>query len=200
MPENQHARPPQVRSFPLLGLCLVIASVVFAAMFGRVSYGQSRPDQYQIEATYLYDFTKFVTWPAQGNVEPKPFGICVLGEDPFGQRLDAVLVGEHVGARSLFARRIAKLQESTDCQIVFVAASERGHLKEILATLDDASILTVSDVPDFSQRGGMIQFVLKEDKVRFEVNLKKASEAHLTLSSDLLNVALAVRRDYQPGQ
>src|SRR5579863_8320665 len=72
MPENQHARPPQVRSFPLLGLCLVIASVVFAAMFGRVSYGQSRPDQYQIEATYLYDFTKFVTWPAQGNVEPKP--------------------------------------------------------------------------------------------------------------------------------
>jgi hypothetical protein len=161
---------------------------------------QAKPDEYQIEATYLYDFTRFVAWPTQTSTQNQPFGICVLGTDPFGRELDAVLAGGHVGNRSLVAKRISKPQQTSECQILFVSASEEGRLNEILTALDRSSVLTVSDIPQFSQRGGMIQFVLDGGKVRFEVNLSKAGDAGLTLSSDLLRVALAVRRHSQPGQ
>jgi len=72
-------------------------------------------------------------------------------------------------------------------------------LKEILVALDESSILTVSDMPAFSRRGGMIQFVLEGDKVRFEINLTKAETAKLTLSSELLKVATTVRRNARQG-
>ncbi len=68
-----------------------------------------------------------------------------------------------------------------------------------MRSLDKAGVLTVSDIPQFSQRGGMIQFVVVGNKVRFEVNLTSAQDAGLTLSSDLLKVAVAVRKSPQPG-
>jgi hypothetical protein len=161
---------------------------------------QSKPSQYQIEATYLYNFSRFVAWPQQASTaKGGAFGICVLGTDPFGPSLDTILSGENVGGRMLIARRISKAQDASGCQILFVAASEETRLGDILQALDDSSVLTVSDIPEFSKHGGMIQFVMAGDKVRFEVNLKKASDAGLTLSADLLKVAVAVRRDPQPG-
>jgi hypothetical protein len=81
-----------------------------------------------------------------------------------------------------------------DCRVLYISASEDGRLKEILAGLDKSGVLTVSDIPQFSQRGGMIQFVLVGNKLRFEVNLTNAQTAGLTLSSDLLKVAVAVRK------
>ena len=186
---GRQAHTPAAR---LLAVLMCSASLLFA---------QTKPSQYQIEATYLYNFSHFVSWPAQGAAaQSGAFGICVLGEDPFGTALDAILSGENVDGRVLVARRIAKAQQASDCHILFVSSSEEPRLNNILEMLDDSSILTVSDIPEFSRRGGMIQFVMAGDKVRFEVNLKKASDAGLTLSSDLLKVAVSVRRDAQPGE
>jgi len=72
-------------------------------------------------------------------------------------------------------------------------------LKEILTSLGTASVLTVSDLPEFVRRGGMVQFVLEGNRVRFEVNLATAEHAGLTLSSELLKVATNVRRTGQLG-
>jgi len=82
---------------------------------------------------------------------------------------------------------------------VFVSSSETNRLKDILAALDKANILTVSDIPQFSKLGGMIQFVLDGNKIRFEVNLTAAENAGLTLSSELLKVATAVRKTPESG-
>jgi YfiR/HmsC-like len=163
--------------------------------FPSISYGQhSKPDEYQIKAVYLYNFSRFVVWPRQIVMSRNDsFAICVLGRDPFGPALDKTLVGENVEGKNLVARRLAKPEEAGACQILFVSVSEEDRLKEILAVLDKTSVLTVSDIPRFSQRGGMIQFVLEGDKVRFEVNLTNATQNGLTLSSDLLKVAVAVR-------
>ncbi len=192
---NRESTPPRAPfthvSRYLVGLSLFLVPLCTGLLYGQ----QVKPDEYQIEATYLYDFTRFVAWPSQAGAENKPFGICVLGQDPFGGELDTVLAGEHIGNRTLVAKRISKPQETSECQILFVSASEEGHLKEILDVLDGSSVLTVSDIPRFSEQGGMIEFVLNKGKVRFEVNLRKASDAGLTLSSDLLRVALSVRRD-----
>jgi len=119
----------------------------------------------------------------------------VLGEDPFGTVLDTTLSGENIQGNTLVAKRISKPEDAAGCKIVFVSNSEENRLKEILAAFDGTDILTVSDIHNFSRRGGMIQFVLEGGKVRFEVNVTNAANAGLTLSADLLQVALAVRRE-----
>jgi hypothetical protein len=156
---------------------------------------QSRPSEYEVKAVYLFNFSRFVGWPPQSPpATSNSLFICVLGKDPFGSALDAALAGENVSGKSVVARRVAQPQEAAGCGVVFISASEESHLKDVLAALEKSSVLTVSDIPKFSQRGGMIQFVLQGDRVRFEVNLATAAEAGLTLSSDLLKVAVAVRR------
>jgi len=161
---------------------------------------QPKASEYQVKATYLYNFGRFVQWPptsvaAQGD----SFPICVIGQDPFGPALDAILAGEAIDGRSVVARRVTKSQEAAYCRVLYISSSEEGRLKELLVGLDKAGVLTVSDIPQFSQRGGMIQFVLTGNKIRFEVNLTNAQTAGLTLSSDLLKVAVAVRKSPQPG-
>jgi hypothetical protein len=97
------------------------------------------------------------------------------------------------------AKRVVKPQDAVNCRVLYISLSEDSRLKELLAALDKAGVLTVSDIPQFSQRGGMIQFVVVGNKIRFEVNLTSAQDAGLTLSSDLLKVAAAVRKTSQPG-
>ncbi len=160
----------------------------------------SRPNEYQVKAAYLYDFSRFVEWPSQpGNDRKDAFAICVLGKDPFGPALDAALAGEMRAGQNLIARRISNMQDALACRILFISTSEQDRLKEILTAMNKASVLTVSDIPQFSERGGMIEFVLKDDKVRFDVNLASAMDAGLTVSSDLLKVALKVRRSARSG-
>lgn len=156
---------------------------------------QSKPGEYQVKAVYLYNFSRFVEWPAQKiPANNNSFAICVLGKDPFGSALDATIAGESIGGKGVIVRRISKPGEALDCQIVFVSASEGKQLKEDLAALN-AGVLTVSDIPGFSERGGMIQFVADGDKIRFEVNLSNATDSGLVLSSDLLKVAVVVRKN-----
>jgi uncharacterized protein DUF4154 len=161
---------------------------------------QSKPSEYQVKATYLYNFGRFVKWPA-GLPAGKgdSFPVCVLGRDPFGPILDSTLAGEALEGKPVAIRRIAREQDAADCRILFVSSTEEHHLKEILAAIDQAGILTVSDIPGFSRRGGMIQFVMEGDRVRFEINLATAESARLVLSSELLKVAAAVRRNARSG-
>ena len=87
-----------------------------------------------------------------------------------------------------------KPQDAVSCRVLYISSSEDSRLKEILAALDKSGVLTVSDIPQFSQRGGMIEFTLQGNNVRFEVNLAIAENTGLTLSSELLKVAVTVRR------
>ena len=174
----------------------VAALAVLLAGFGGVAPAafaqQNKPGEYQVKAVYLYNFAKFIDWPP-GAEKNSPFTVCVLGRDPFGSVLDETLAGDSVGSRKPVARRIASAAE-TKCEILYISASEAGRVKQVLASIDKPGILTVSDVPDFTANGGMIQFVLMDNKIRFEVNLAAAEKAGLTVSSQLLKVATAVRK------
>jgi hypothetical protein len=161
---------------------------------------QARASEYQVKATYLYNFARFVEWPAKiATAKSDSFTICVLGQDPFGPALDAIVAGETIGGKVVLARRVLKPQDAVSCRVLYISSSEDSRLKEILVAFDKAGVLTVSDIPQFSQRGGMIEFVQESNKIRFEVNLASAEGAGLTLSSELLKVATTVRRNSQPG-
>jgi len=177
---------------------MVIAWTFFTAT-GLLAQ-QPKPSEYQVKAASLYNFGRFVKWPA-GVAAGKSdsFAVCVLGQDPFGSTLDSTLAGEALDGKPVVIRRIARPQDAADCRILFVSSTEEHHLKEILAATDQASVLTVSDIPGFSRRGGIIQFIAEGDRVRFEINLSRAESARLILSSELLKVAAAVRRSPRSG-
>lgn len=171
-----------------------ITVMLWLPLASSSALGQQRPSEFQVEAAYLYNFGRFVEWPMKGTTaQSSTFTICVLGEDPFGQALDATLAGETIGKQRVAARRISSPQMSSDCQILFISSSEAKRLNKIIETLDKSAVLTVSDIPQFSQHRGMIQFVLEGNRIRFEVNLSATQRAGLTLSSELLKVATAVR-------
>ena len=180
----------------------VIALVGMVAIFGSLgmSAQKSKPREFEVKATYLYNFARFVEWPTTAAVaKSDSFPICVLGQDPFGPALDTIVAGETIGGKAVLAKRVLKPQDAVSCRVLYISLSEETRLREVLAGLDKAAVLTVSDIPQFSQRGGMIQFVQESNKIRFEVNLASAEDAGLTLSSELLKVAVLVRKNSQPG-
>jgi hypothetical protein len=161
---------------------------------------QSRPGEYQVKAAYLYNFGRFIEWPPKvAAAKSDSFTICVLGQDPFGSTLTATLADEAIKGKNVVAKRIAGPEDAVNCRILFISSSEADRLKQILSTLNDASVLTVSDLPLFSKQGGMVQFTMEGNRVRFEVNLARAERAGLTLSSELLKVAINVRKTAQVG-
>jgi YfiR/HmsC-like len=195
LPQSVRARCPRR---PLIYAAAV--SLVWGLMAASCLWGQGpKPTDYDVKAVYLYNFGRFVEWPARVTIKNDSFTVCVLGQDPFGSALDTALAGESIGGKSVAAKRISTPQEAASCQILFMSSAEESRLSRIIEALDKGAVLTVSDMPQFSQRGGMIQFVLEGKRVRFEVNLTAVQRAGLTLSSELLKVATTVRRNPSPG-
>jgi hypothetical protein len=118
----------------------------------------------------------------------------VLGADPFGSALDAIVRGKLIGDQQVAIKRILGAAESHDCRIVFVSTSEEGRVPAILKALEGTGIVTVGRGPQFTRRGGMIAFTSQDKKVRFIVNLAAADAANVRLSSQLLRVAVSVEK------
>ena len=150
-------------------------------------------DEYQVKAAFLYNFAKFVEWsPSSFATASAPIRICVLGRNPFGRDLSEVTDGKTVNGRKFLVDQVADLQLARSCHIVFVSSSEKGQLKRIVEGLQGTDALTVGDSKAFIEQGGMINFVLENDRVQFEVNHKATEMAGIKVSSKLLNVAKRV--------
>lgn len=146
--------------------------------------------EYQVKAVFLFNFARFVDWPAVTFVDPNaPFTLCIYGADPFGGDLDAVVRGEAVAGRPITVRRMRQQRDFRDCQILYIARDAEGELDEILAALDHRGTLTVSDIDSAAKRGVMIRMMTVRGKIRLSVNVEAARAARLTISSNLLRSA-----------
>jgi hypothetical protein len=169
----------------------VVVALFVAAGLGGVRAAPTRTStEYAVKAAFLYNFAKFVDWPDAPS--QADFVLVVLGEDPFGPVLDDLLRDKKVMQRPFAVRRVRALQEPPRADIVFIGSSEAGRLSEILSRLEGTSILTVSEADDFVRRGGMVGLQLKDDVVRFDVNLGQVKRARLRMSSQLLRLARTV--------
>jgi hypothetical protein len=149
--------------------------------------------EYQVKAVFLFNFAEFVEWPPQSfPSDQSPLVIGILGDDPFGSYLDEAVKGERINNRPIVIQRYARVEDATACEILFISKSEDDRLDKILSGLKGRSILTVGDMDDFSQRGGMIRFVMANSKVRLKINITAAKAANLTISSKLLRPAEVV--------
>jgi hypothetical protein len=161
---------------------------------GSAQAQQARPTESQVKAAYLFNFGKFIRWPDARSGADDTLDICVLGKNPFGRVLDDTVKGETIGSRKVVARIFPDIRDASGCRILFVSPSEEGHLAGILSAAKQMGALTVSDIPHFVERGGMIEFVVQDERIRFAVNAIPVEEAGLTVSSELLKVATRVMR------
>ncbi len=153
-------------------------------------------DEYQVKAAFLYNFVKFVEWPAQAFKSPKePITIGVIGRDPFRGALEEAIQGKVVAGRTLAVRFLPESATDCECQVIFVAVSERKRFSSILGKLKSSGVLTVGEASGFASEGGVINFRVEKGKVRFEINVDAAAEGHLKLSSRLLALAEIVRSE-----
>jgi uncharacterized protein DUF4154 len=151
---------------------------------------QVRAEASDVQAVFLFNFAQFVEWPPDAFSGPKdPLVIGVLGDDPFGSVLDETVHGETVRGRPFKIRRYRRLDEVKNCHILFISRSEAKRLEEILALVRDRPILTVSNGDDFTDQGGIIRFILEEDRIRLSIDLEAAQTTRLTFSSKLLRLA-----------
>ncbi len=168
-----------------LFLCFLISLCAYDSAAQEV-----HPTESQVEAAYLFNFGKFVTWPSTRSADS--FGVCILGKDPFGEALDATVTGESIDHKQIKVLRISRMPEADACNILFVSSSEEAHLAAILSDAQKFHWLTVSDMKHFAERGGDIGMLRQENRVRFEVNRSAAEQSSLVLSSELLKVATRV--------
>lgn len=170
---------------------LVAAATVAAVLGGAVPPALS---EYQVKAAFLYNFAKFVEWPAEAPSEASAeMVLCLLGDDPFGSDLEQTIEGKMVNGRKLVIRRFKALRGLETCHILFISPSEGNQLLEILAALKGLSLLTVGEMERFTKLGGIINFTIEGNKVRFDINIDAAERAGLKISSRLLRVARVVR-------
>jgi hypothetical protein len=150
--------------------------------------------QYQVEAVFLFNFAKYVDWPAAAFTNATaPITIGVLGTDPFGGSLQHMVEGKSIAGRSFVIKHLATDGDLSGCQILFISDSEAARMSEILDKTRTLPILTVGEDEAFAEDGGIINFVVKDGKVRLEIDLTEARKNGLTISSRLLAVADVVK-------
>lgn len=175
-------------------IALALASGVLALPDSALS--QRVYEEYEVKAAFIYNFMLFVDWPNETGKKPEdPYTICVLGEDPFGKFLDAIAKTKKVNTRPIKIQRIKTLEEFQSAHILFISKSEQRNLKKVLETVGGKPVLTIADFPGFADNGGVLEFLLINNRVNFRVNEKIANQAKLRLSAQLLNLAVEIIRD-----
>ncbi len=175
---------------------IVVFMVFFGVLFigpGAIVTGPAEePTEQQVKAAFIFNFVKFVEWPRHAfSTNESPVLLCVLGKDPLGDTLES-LGGKTAQGRRLSVRYITKPGEADRCQVLYVSRSEREQIGVVLKGMK-GNVLTIGDVRNFASSGGVINFVMKDSKVSFEINVDAAEKAGLQINSQLLKLAKIVR-------
>jgi len=181
------ARSPSAR-LPRRLVALVTALAMVA--MPSIAVPAQEANEQLLKVAFIYNFAKFTTWPDSVFADAKaPITFCVVGKHEFGNAFDSVQ-GKSVGGRTVVVKYLSAYRDKDDCQVVYVAPSEKARLPKIVSTSKEVHALTVSDLDGFGESCGIIRMVRgADDRIGFEINVKAAEESGLKLSSKLLNLA-----------
>ena len=188
---------PHIRylKYTYLHRTLLVLVVIFV-IIGIVSNVYANPTltrEHQLKAAFLFNFAKFVKWPSEQNEEANAhLRFCVIGLNPISLALDQFIKDKTVQGRKPEIRNITDQNQLPGCQVLFISQTEQNSILNILSAVKGTGVLTVGETRDFIQRGGMIEFMIVENKLRFAINLEAAKRAQLEVSSQLLKLAIIV--------
>jgi hypothetical protein len=176
-----------------LSIGFVLLSFVGMSQMSALPASAQGPSEYEVKAAFLFNFVKFVEWPAgAAGRDPESLRVCVIGKDPFGTGLQEVMKGKSFQGRPFEVHHVSSGQEARSCQVLFISSSEQRNVRSLLRSLGGASVLTVGDAPGDARQGCVIDFLLEDNRVRFEINVKAANLANLKISAKLLSLAKVV--------
>lgn len=185
-------------------ISIVIACSLLVTVQARADSASSR--EYQVKAAFLYNFINFIDWPDENDEntdtdKKNPIVIGILGKNPFGNAFEPIKDKE-VKDRKVTVKHFKNLEElkkiiesstaAQQCHLLYISSSEKENLKNILNLIKDKSILTVGDTENFLESGGIINFLMEDNKVCFEINKTAAERAKLKIRSKLLRLAKRV--------
>jgi YfiR/HmsC-like len=146
--------------------------------------------EYAVKAAFLFHFAQFVEWPdGTFKAASSPLMYCTLGADPFSGALDDTLRGKTIGERVIHVQHLRSSEPVQGCQVLFIGAVEAKRTSSLLANLKKEPVLTVGESQNFAEEGGMIEFLLEGNKIRFAINLQAVNTARLKMSARLLALA-----------
>jgi hypothetical protein len=172
-----------IAAIALVSLCAVTGATPSAAAL--------EASEAAIKAAFLYKFGFFIEWPESAfAASDSPINLCVVGADPFGTVLDETVKGKKIGNRPISLHRAGALSPDLQCHIVYLS---EGAASQSLPALRKSDVLTVTDVSGGADHVGIINFVIKDKRVRFDIDDAAAASVGLTISSRLLSLALQVK-------
>jgi len=195
-------------------ICIfVVLVLILLAMPTTQVVEAAENKEYQIKAAFLYNFIKFVDWPKEKMSDVnEPIVVGIIGKDPFGNAID-IITGEHVKDKKLVVRWFNSFEDSKKsdeknkpgvhreieairkCHLLFFCSSEKNDIEEIMKPLKGSHVLTVGDMNGFLESGGVINFIIENKKVRFEINIPAAKRAGLEIRAQLLRLAKRVIKE-----
>lgn len=150
------------------------------------------PSEYQVKAAFLYNFAKFVEWPAEAFPQASSaFHLCIIGADPFRNALEEAVEGRTIGGHPLVIFKSPDGRGLEICHMAFVGAGSTKETQRLVATRRNL-LLTVGETDLFLRWGGIINLVRDGNKIRFEINSDAAERVGLKISSKLLALAKVV--------
>lgn len=166
----------------LIGFCLSFSTNAAAGIF----------NEYQVKAVFLYNLTHFITWPETAfQGDDAPFIVGIMGENPFGDMLQKVLEKERVNGRPIVLILYIDCEQlqQRPCHMLFLADPKDLFYPNLMLTARSSHILTISDVPGFVQKGGVINLVRSNRRIEIEINQQEAKRTGVEISAQLLNLA-----------
>jgi hypothetical protein len=150
--------------------------------------------EYIIKAGFIYNFTKFIQWPAEINSQIKKNGtnLCIAGNDPFGSILENTAEKLLQKGKVLKIKRGISLSNISQCSILFISQSEKSRIDKIVTYANTFPVLLIGDTPGYAEGGVGINFFIRNNKIHFEINKKAAALSGLKISSELLDLARIV--------
>lgn len=169
----------------------LLAMLLAVLAFGSAGASAAGSAELQLKAAFIYRFAQFTEWPASALARSDSLALCVVGGDPFGSALYDI-EGFNVHQRPIKVRRMSDSQQIGQCHIAFIGQMRPEQLNLAIKRSRQFNVLSISDAKGFAADGGMIQFVIADDRIQFEINSAAAQQAELRLSSHLLKLARVV--------
>jgi hypothetical protein len=169
-------------------LCLVS---LLCCVHSRAGAAAGDALEYRVKAGFLYNFTLYVAWPDDAFADDAaPFRIALYGTERIGAAFDQ-LTAKTVRQRDVTVSPFSALPGAArpPCHMLYIDTRDAVVAAELLARVAGQPVLTIGHMPGFAEMGGMINFYLQDNKLRFEINPAAAKQAGLTISSQLLKLA-----------
>jgi hypothetical protein len=147
----------------------------------------------EVKAAFLYNFARFTEWPADAFAETSaPFVIAIAGDEVLRQTIDYVTRGKVISGRPVRTRNVTEPADVANVQILYIGGLSAGRAPDLLKEAGQRPVLTVGDTERFCEKGGMIAFLIEQNRVRFEIHFVATEQARLKVSSRVLTLAKAI--------